>query len=362
MHISQAYARLGQMLSMQAIQSPLWRWLTPALAATLGITSTEQTSRVFIMRHTADPAVFAEAHMLFVGLASLPALMRSSGGLWKALNVVPWWITAIVAFVRVQASVWVGKSVQFAPNPGFAKMVVNLNTVWATAVSPFLFGSTLTRVNLGGVVLSTVGTYLCTTGESQDQDVLLHTRKHKFGIDALMEWLGPGLLASVALTAVEMGSRVLSTRYSAEPGLFMQAQLAMGALVSFGRLVIFEGGFFAAIGFNRYDPVMGDMRQRTSRAQWSETGWRDEPWRQHAWSQVPWYWNFMLAMWRMKWLVWIAQSVQLAPNPGIAKTIMGGGDTVLATLTGVLLYNSQLRASDLLGMAMSLVGTWACTA
>ena len=81
-----------------------------------------------------------------------------------------------------------------------------------------------------------------------------------------------------------------------------------------------------------------------------------------AWSQVPWYWNFLLAMWRMKWLVWIARSVQLAPNPGIAKTIMGGGDTVLATLTGVLLYNSRLRTSDLLGMAMSLVGTYACTA
>jgi hypothetical protein len=86
MDIGAAYARLGQMLSMQAIQSPLWRWLTPALAATFGITSTEQTSRVFIMRHTADPGVFAESHMLFVGLASLPALMRSDGGLLKALN------------------------------------------------------------------------------------------------------------------------------------------------------------------------------------------------------------------------------------------------------------------------------------
>eukprot|EP01051_Picozoa_sp_SAG22_P024456 SAG22_NODE_6787_length_811_cov_1.331461_2_plen_68_part_00 len=60
--------------------------------------------------------------------------------------------------------------------------------------------------------------------------------------------------------------------------------------------------------------------------------------------------------------VWIARSVQLAPNPGLAKTIMGGGDTVLATLAGVLFFRSQrLTAGNCGGLAMSVVGSYLCT-
>ena len=62
----------------------------------------------------------------------------------------------------------------------------------------------------------------------------------------------------------------------------------------------------------------------------------------------------------MKWLVWIAQAVQIAPNPGIAKTIMGGGDTVIATLVGVVAFGSELTAANILGVAMSVVGTYLC--
>ena len=64
----------------------------------------------------------------------------------------------------------------------------------------------------------------------------------------------------------------------------------------------------------------------------------------------------------MQWLVWIAKSVQLAPNPGLSKTIMGGGDTALATLAGVLIFGSKrLRSANLVGLAMSVVGSYLCT-
>ena len=73
-----------------------------------------------------------------------------------------------------------------------------------------------------------------------------------------------------------------------------------------------------------------------------------------------WWWG-RLAAWRMKWLGWIAESVQVAPNPGIAKTIMGGGDTVLATLAGCVFFGSQLTRGNIVGVVMSIVGTYACT-
>ena len=91
----------------------LWEWLTPSLLATVGITSTEQGSRGLITRFKADPGVFQEAHFLLVGLASVPALARATGGLVRNLTNVPWWVTAILAAVRVQACVWVGRAVSF---------------------------------------------------------------------------------------------------------------------------------------------------------------------------------------------------------------------------------------------------------
>eukprot|EP01051_Picozoa_sp_SAG22_P020639 SAG22_NODE_4252_length_1327_cov_1.052117_1_plen_147_part_10 len=63
-------------------------------------------------------------------------------------------LVALCAVLRLQAAIWVGEAVQRAPNPGFAKMIVNLNTVWATIASPFLFGSRLSLANAGGVALS----------------------------------------------------------------------------------------------------------------------------------------------------------------------------------------------------------------
>jgi len=132
------------------------------------------------------------------------------------------------------------------------------------------------------------------------------------------------LLASAALTSVEMGARVLASKYSADAGLFMQAQLVFAAVVSAFRLVRFPKGFVAGL------------------------------------NAVPWYLNAILAVWRVKWLVWIAQAVQIAPNPGIAKTIMGGGDTVLATLVGVAAFGSKLSTANCVGVLMSVFGTYLC--
>ena len=46
----------------------------------------------------------------------------------------------------------------------------------------------------------------------------------------------PGLLSSVTLTTIELGGRVLVTKYNADAGLFTQAQLALAGLVSAARI------------------------------------------------------------------------------------------------------------------------------
>ena len=315
-------------------------WLAPALGATVGITTTEQGSRGLIAKFRADASVFAESHMVYVGLACLPSLMRAPGGIRASMNIVPWWITAIVAAVRTQAIVWVSESVQYAPNPGFAKMAVNLNTVWgalprsasrarrplspplpalprprsawsatepamivcaATAVSPMLFGSKLSPLNMAGVVLATVGTYLCTAGkEAYNRAVpksFTHgvTRKVASEIE-LTAWLVPGILASLTLTAVEMGGRMITTRFGAEAGLFMQSQLAMCGLVSVVRLFRFPGGLINGLGLATRDPTRHHHNADPyvqGRQQWRQENWHQEGWRQAAWRQVPWYYNIV---------------------------------------------------------------------
>ena len=202
-------------------------------------------------------------------------------------------------------------------------MAINMNTVWAVAVSPLLFRSRLSAANGMGVVLSTVGTYLCTTTRAKADRTAAAVPAATPGVP-LLSWLTPGLLASVSLTAVEMGGRMLVSAFDADAAIFTQAQLVFAGMVSAVRLLRFPQGFVAGM------------------------------------NEVPLAFNAALAVWRVKWLVWIAQAVQIAPNPGIAKTIMGGGDTVIATLVGVVAFGSELTAANILGIAMSVVGTYLC--
>ena len=164
-----------------------------------------------------------------------------------------------------------------------------------------LFGSKLSPLNMAGVVLATVGTYLCTAGkEAYNRAVpksFTHgvTRKVASEIE-LTAWLVPGILASLTLTAVEMGGRMITTRFSADAGLFMQAQLAMCGLVSVVRLFRFPGGLINGLGLATRDPTRHHHNADPyvqGRQQWRQENWHQEGWRQAAWRQVPWYYNIV---------------------------------------------------------------------
>ena len=164
-----------------------------------------------------------------------------------------------------------------------------------------LFGSKLSPLNMAGVVLATVGTYLCTAGkEAYNRAVpksFTHgvTRKVASEIE-LTAWLVPGILASLTLTAVEMGGRMITTRFGAEAGLFMQSQLAMCGLVSVVRLFRFPGGLINGLGLATRDPTRHHHNADPyvqGRQQWRQENWHQEGWRQAAWRQVPWYYNIV---------------------------------------------------------------------
>jgi len=77
-------------------------------------------------------------------------------------TTVPWWMTAGLAAFRMIWSIWIQNSILLAPNAGFAKAVVNLNTVWAAIVGAVFLQGKLSPKNYAGIILSTVGCYLCT--------------------------------------------------------------------------------------------------------------------------------------------------------------------------------------------------------
>ena len=129
-------------------------------------------------------------------------------------------------------------AIQYAPNPGFAKMAVNLNTVWATIAGVLVFGGRLRSYHVAGVALSLSGSFLCTSAapaknEATGEGVLpLSPPTH-----SLARWLAPALLASACITSVEMSARALTTKHKADASLFAQTQMAASGLVALLKLL-----------------------------------------------------------------------------------------------------------------------------
>ena len=224
-------------------------------------------------------------------------------------------------------------------------------------------------------------------------------------VGGTLRWLVPGLMASVALTTVEMGARILITRHDADAGIFVQAQLVMsGALAAASKLKgvlakmaaafvnvsdaappgIKPGNFKKPHKYAEYQQMTAPaLRQELKKRQLSTQVVDKDHTIKELYERLTQYLdaeavaaggatksmglvvtlcNAVLAAWRMQWLVWIGRSVQLAPNPGLAKTIMGGGDTVLATLAGLVFFGSaRLSLQSVLGVVMSVGGTYLCT-
>ena len=65
------------------------------------------------------------------GILSLFQVLYKDG--LKGLNcwskgAVPWYLMLLLGLWRTRWLIWIDRTLQFAPNPGFGKAVINLNT------------------------------------------------------------------------------------------------------------------------------------------------------------------------------------------------------------------------------------------
>jgi drug/metabolite transporter (DMT)-like permease len=129
-------------------------------------------------------------------------------------------------------------AIQYAPNPGFAKMAVNLNTVWATIAGVAVFGGKLRSYHIAGIALSLSGSFLCTSaGQSKVKQKDGGALPLEMPAHSLVRWLAPALLTSALITSVEMSARALTTKYKADASLFAQTQMAASGLVALTKLL-----------------------------------------------------------------------------------------------------------------------------
>jgi drug/metabolite transporter (DMT)-like permease len=275
--------------------------------------------------------------VILLSLTTLPPLLRAPGGLRAAINAVPWWWALLFGWGRLQWTAWQAMAIQYAPNPGFAKMAVNLNTVWATIAGVVVFGGRLRSYHIAGVALSLGGNFLCTSGgpaKTKAED-----RLPPLPSQPLARWLVPALLASACITSVEMTARALTAKHNADASLFAQTQMAASGLVALLKL------------------LRRRLKQDPKQTSYGSGGSEPEP---AASGVVPLYIVAGIAVVRNFSQSWMAQCIQNGPNPGLPKTVSGGVNTVLATLVGVICFGSSLTPSNGAGIALSIVGTYLC--
>lgn len=176
--------------------------------------------------------------VILLSLTTLPPLFRTPGGFRAAINAVPWWWALLFGWGRLQWTAWQATAIQYAPNPGFAKMAVNLNTVWATIAGVVAFGGRLRGYHVAGVVLSLSGSFLCTSvGPAKAKPKYEGTLPLPPSSPSLVKWLAPALMASACITSVEMSARALSSKHQADASLFAQTQMAASGLVAVLKLL-----------------------------------------------------------------------------------------------------------------------------
>ena len=157
-------------------QASLAKWLVPALASSVLITSVEMSARALADRYEASASLFAQAQMAMSGLIALLKLVlrklrgqapktadgQSGGSGVRRWCPIPLYAVIFLAIVRNYSQVWMALCIQRGPNPGLPKTVSGgVNTVLATLVGVLCFGSRLSASNVLGIAAATVGTYLC---------------------------------------------------------------------------------------------------------------------------------------------------------------------------------------------------------
>ena len=140
------------------------QWLSPGLLASVSLASTEtlgvELTKWYAPGSDAQQEVTSNHMSICTGLVSVIQVLRKHG--LSGLNAfgkgcVPWYLVLALSVWRAQWIIWIDRTLQYAPNPGFGKAVINLNTVWAAILGVVFLKQGINPKQGLGILLSFVG-------------------------------------------------------------------------------------------------------------------------------------------------------------------------------------------------------------
>ena len=135
-------------------------WLVPGFTSSLLICMHEIVIRYCKNRFGITPENFTLTWLMAGGaFSALIALRkRTSTSNPYTLSGTPLWVFALVGWTLTQQEQLIKIATGSSPNPGTAKVIVNLNTAWiALAGLAFFKNSQLSATNWAGLALSLMG-------------------------------------------------------------------------------------------------------------------------------------------------------------------------------------------------------------
>ena len=149
-----------------AVQAPIvskMSWLVPGFSSSLLIMFHEIVVRSCKNRYGITPEDFTLTWLMAGGaFSAIIAMRKRASALPYDLKGTPLWIFALVGFTLTQQEQLIKIATSISPNPGMAKTIVNLNTVWITLAGLVVFKGKLSGPNWAGVLLSLIGGALTT--------------------------------------------------------------------------------------------------------------------------------------------------------------------------------------------------------
>ena len=133
-------------------------WLMPGFSSSVLIMFHEMVVRWCKNKYGITPENFTLTWLMAGGaFSAIIALRKRGAAVPYELKGTPLWLFALVGLTLTQQEQLIKIATSISPNPGMAKTIVNLNTVWITLVGMVLFKGKLSGSNWVGVVLSIVG-------------------------------------------------------------------------------------------------------------------------------------------------------------------------------------------------------------
>ncbi len=149
-----------------AVQVPVpskMSWLVPGFSSSLLIMFHEIIVRWCKNKYGITPENFTLTWLMAGGaFSAVIALKKRGAAVPYELNGTPLWLFALVGLTLTQQEQLIKIATSISPNPGMAKTIVNLNTVWITLAGLVIFKGKLSGANWLGVLLSLVGGALTT--------------------------------------------------------------------------------------------------------------------------------------------------------------------------------------------------------